>query len=188
MDAAVELVGLTPSGDMDTPKGLGNVAWFNLGSRPGESGSAVITGHSGIWENGEETVFNNLHTLRKDDTFSIEDEKGVISTFIVRESRKYDPEADASDVFISNDGKSHLNLITCIGRGTKLLRAILIVSWSLRIKNNKEISEKGGLDKPLFLTLSGQNQERGKRTFLNCRNCIDEEIFLCYTFLAVQVA
>ena len=31
------------------------------------------------------------------------------------ESKKYDLTADDKDVFISNDGKSHLNLITCAG-------------------------------------------------------------------------
>jgi hypothetical protein len=34
---------------------------------------------------------------------------------VVREIQRYDPNADASSVFSSNDGKSHLNLITCEG-------------------------------------------------------------------------
>lgn len=115
VDSHVESAGLSSDGSMDTPKGPNDVAWFNLGQPPGEIGSAVITGHSGVWENGEETVFNNLHKLRKDDKLYIEDEKGVVTTFVVRESRKYDPQADTFEVFSSNDGKSHLNLITCVG-------------------------------------------------------------------------
>ncbi|MFZ2299818.1 MAG: class F sortase [Candidatus Moraniibacteriota bacterium] len=34
---------------------------------------------------------------------------------MVRESRSFDPDADALDVFSSDDGKAHLNLITCEG-------------------------------------------------------------------------
>jgi LPXTG-site transpeptidase (sortase) family protein len=115
VDAAFEYVGLDPLGAMDIPKGPANVAWFNLGPRPGENGSAVIAGHYGRWKNGEGSVFDNLNKLGKGDRVYVEDENGAIISFVVRESRKYDPEADASDVFGSNDGKSHLNLITCEG-------------------------------------------------------------------------
>lgn len=33
----------------------------------------------------------------------------------MREIRSYDPTVDASGIFGSNDGKAHLNLITCEG-------------------------------------------------------------------------
>jgi len=115
VDTAIEYVGLTSDGAVDVPKNPTNAAWFNLGPRPGNNGSAVITGHYGPWENGKESIFDNLHKLRKGDKLYIEDDKGVIISFVVRESRSYDPKADASDVFGSNDGKSHLNLITCEG-------------------------------------------------------------------------
>ena len=35
--------------------------------------------------------------------------------FVVRKIQSYDPGEDASEVFVSNDGKPHLNLITCDG-------------------------------------------------------------------------
>lgn len=113
VDAAVESVGLTSDGAMDIPKSPDGVAWLKLGTRPGEIGSAVIAGHYGIWKDGKETVFNNLKKLRADDKLFVEDDKGVTISFIVRESKSYDPSANASDVFSSNDGKSHLNLVTC---------------------------------------------------------------------------
>lgn len=53
IDAAIESVGLTPEGAMDVPKSHTNVAWFNLGPRPGEQGSAVINGHFGWWKNNQ---------------------------------------------------------------------------------------------------------------------------------------
>ena len=54
VDAPVEYVGLTPDGAMDVPKERANVAWFNLGPRPGENGSAVVAGHYG-WEKRKKT-------------------------------------------------------------------------------------------------------------------------------------
>ncbi|MFH1193845.1 MAG: class F sortase [bacterium] len=113
-EALIESAGLAPDGAMDVPKDRDNAAWFNLGPRPGENGSAVIAGHYG-WKDGKRSVFDNLYKLRKGDKIYIEDDKGVIITFVVRESRRYNPEADASGVFGSNDGKPHLNLITCEG-------------------------------------------------------------------------
>ena len=119
VDAPIEYVELTLDGSMGIPKGPSDVGWFELGSRPGEDGSAVMAGHYGTWKNGQGSVFDNLHKLRPGDKIYIEDEKGTTITFVVRESRSFDPNADASDVFNSNDGKSHLNLITCEGSWNK---------------------------------------------------------------------
>lgn len=118
VDAAIEQVGLTAGGAMDVPKNQNNVAWYSLGQRPGEIGSAVIAGHFD-WKNGLPAVFYRLDKLQKGDKIYVEDDRGATITFVVRESRNYDPKADASDVFISNDGKSHLNLITCEGIWSK---------------------------------------------------------------------
>ena len=122
IDSSVEYVGVAQDGSMDVPKGPADAAWFYLGTRPGDIGSAVIAGHSG-WKNGIPAVFDNLYKLQKGDRVDIIDEKGNIITFIVRESRKYDPKADASKVFVSNDGKAHLNLITCTGFWNKILKS-----------------------------------------------------------------
>jgi LPXTG-site transpeptidase (sortase) family protein len=114
IDATVEYVGLTPDGAMDVPKGPSNVAWFDLGTRPGEKGSSVIAGHSG-YKNNIPAVFDNLHKLKKGDKIYVEDEMGATTTFVVREIQNYDLDADAKEVFSSSDGASHLNLITCGG-------------------------------------------------------------------------
>jgi LPXTG-site transpeptidase (sortase) family protein len=100
-----------------------NTAWFNQSPRPGESGNAIITGHYGYWKNGKSTVFNNLNKLRKGDKIYVVDEKGVVVNFVVREIRNYNPDAVASDVFFSNDNKSHLNLITCEGVWNKVSKS-----------------------------------------------------------------
>lgn len=112
VNATIEYVGLTPDGAMDVPKSPHNVGWFKLGPRPGENGSAVIAGHYGFKKG---SVFDNLHKLDKGDKLYVQDEKGRMTTFVVREILKYDSKADALNVFDSNDGKAHLNLITCEG-------------------------------------------------------------------------
>jgi LPXTG-site transpeptidase (sortase) family protein len=119
VDAAVEPVGLTSEGLMDVPKDSADVAWYNLGQRPGENGSAVMAGHYGL-KNEKVPAFDNLHKLLPGDKLYVEDDRGIIISFAVRESRSYDPSADASAVFSSNDGKSHLNLIACEGIWDKI--------------------------------------------------------------------
>ena len=57
--------------------------------------------------------------MNQGDKIYIEDEKGKAITFVVREKRSYDPKADASEVFSSDDEASHLNLITCEGSWNK---------------------------------------------------------------------
>lgn len=114
VDAAVESVGLTADGAMDVPKGPADVAWFERGTRPGEQGSAVIAGHVD-WKDGSQAVFSDLHNLKPGDKVVVQDNQGATSAFVVVASQSYDSKANASDVFGSNDGKAHLNLITCAG-------------------------------------------------------------------------
>lgn len=123
VDTTLEYVGLTSGGAVGVPKSPTSAAWFNLGPRPGERGSAVITGHYGYWLNGKVGVFTNLYKLRKGDKIYVKDEKGVTATFVVREFRTYDPKANASSVFVSTDGKAHLNLITCEGTWNKISKS-----------------------------------------------------------------
>ena len=99
---------------MDVPKDILTAARYELGTRPGDVGSAVIDGHFGL-QNGIPAIFDLLHTLHEGDEVDIEDASGIKIVFIVREVQLYDAKADATDIFISHDGKAHLNLITCGG-------------------------------------------------------------------------
>ncbi|MEX2028204.1 MAG: class F sortase [Candidatus Curtissbacteria bacterium] len=112
-DAAIEHLGLTQEGAMDAPKGFENVAWFNLGPRPGDKGSAVIAGHRS-WINGKAAVFDNLDKLRIGDKLQIITDKGKSVSFVVVKIRVYDSGADAPEVFASQDG-IHLNLVASAG-------------------------------------------------------------------------
>ena len=114
VDSTIKPVELTASGDMAIDDSIDSVAWYRLGPEPGEAGNAVIAGHYG-WRDGQAAVFNELHTLKAGDRVVVYDEASTMTTFVVRELREYSPDADATEVFRSTDGKAHLNLITCIG-------------------------------------------------------------------------
>lgn len=122
VDAPIEPVGLAPDGAMDVPEGPEQVAWFAPGQRPGENGSAVITGHSG-WIDGIPSVFDHLHRIQEGDTLQVVDDQGTTTSFVVREHRSYDPNADATDVFRSHDGNARLNLVTCDGPWSRLQKS-----------------------------------------------------------------
>jgi len=115
VDAPVQPVGLTKTGSMDAPKTPPLAGWFDLGSRPGEQGSAVIDGHFG-WKDGIPAVFDDLGKLQVGDKIYVEDKNGATRTFVVRRLKTYGENQNAADVFSSNDGVAHLNLITCGGK------------------------------------------------------------------------
>jgi LPXTG-site transpeptidase (sortase) family protein len=114
VDTTMAAVGVNLKGDMDIDENPTQAAWYKLGAKPGEEGSAVIAGHYG-WKNGVPSVFNDLHTLVKGDKFSTIGEDGKQMMFVVTRLATYAPDQDATNVFRSDDGKAHLNLVTCQG-------------------------------------------------------------------------
>lgn len=123
LDAAIKSAGLAFNGAMGVARNPRDAAWFEYGPRPGEKGSSVITGHFGRWKNGQGSVFDNLNKLEPGDILYVEDEKGASTTFAVRELRKYSPQDSPAEVFNSNDGQAHLNLITCDGVWNKITKS-----------------------------------------------------------------
>jgi len=114
VDAAIISKGLDGSGAVDMSEDPYVVAWFNLSSLPGEIGSTVIAGHYG-WKENTPAVFDSLYKIRIGDVIQVEDRNGLTTTFVVRKMERYFPGSAAKEVFQSNDGKTHLNLITCEG-------------------------------------------------------------------------
>jgi sortase (surface protein transpeptidase) len=116
VDAFVEQVGLTPEKAMDVPKEWMNVAWYQLGSRPGEVGNAVIAGHVDT-ATGSPAVFWSLGQLVPGDEVVVTYESGDRLTFTVQDQQLYSHDANAQDID-TVFGPSHtadLNLITCDG-------------------------------------------------------------------------
>ncbi|MDO8530453.1 MAG: class F sortase [bacterium] len=114
VDAPVIPLGLEEDGTVAAPEGADEVAWYQLGPRPGEKGSAVISGHYGTWKNGSNSVFDNLQKIAIGEKIYVQNEEGELVSFTVKSMRIYDPKESVPEVFNKNDGV-YLNLITCNG-------------------------------------------------------------------------
>ncbi|OGC87470.1 hypothetical protein A3B33_02360 [Candidatus Adlerbacteria bacterium RIFCSPLOWO2_01_FULL_54_16] len=116
VDANVQSVGLSwrGNGDMGVPTNFTDVAWYNGGPRPGMPGSAVIDGHLD-GKNVAQAVFYNLNKLQIGDEVQIVDSRGRTLQFRVVDTKVYDSEAAAGEVFLSEPSRARLNLITCGG-------------------------------------------------------------------------
>lgn len=114
VNTKIESVGMDNKGRMDVPKKVENVAWYNLGSKPGFKGSAVIAGHLDT-PNGSPAVFYNLTLLKPGDEIEVSDSNGNKLVFLVEKKEIYDSDKFPLDkVFADTSGKK-LNLITCNG-------------------------------------------------------------------------
>lgn len=114
VNATVESVAQDNKGAMDIPKNSKNVAWYNLGPKPGASGSSVMAGHKDE-RDGSPSVFWDLKKLEKGDKIIVTDENGEEHTYSVTDKAEY-PDANfpLQKVFNTPD-KKMLNLITCEG-------------------------------------------------------------------------
>ncbi len=113
-DVPIEFVGKDSLGRMDIPKNVMDTAWYKLGFKPGEKGSAVIDGHLDT-VTGAPAVFYNLNQLQKGDEISVTDNNGKKYKFAVEKIATYDfDKLPLQEIFASQD-KSRLNLITCNG-------------------------------------------------------------------------
>jgi LPXTG-site transpeptidase (sortase) family protein len=109
-----ESVGMDQQGRMDVPKDVANVAWYQLGVKPGEVGNAVFAGHYDK-PDGSPAVFYDLNQLQSGDELIVEDEDGKPLIFIVTEKRVVQlSEFPLQEVFGETE-KKRVNLITCGG-------------------------------------------------------------------------
>lgn len=114
VSASIEPVGMDSQGRMDVPQKVEDVAWYNLGFRPGQKGSAVIDGHYDT-PTGAPAVFYYISKLVPGDTIQVHDDQGNTYTFTVTQNINYPyNNLPLQQIFASND-KARLNLITCSG-------------------------------------------------------------------------
>lgn len=117
-NAAVESVGLDKEGKMDIPKKDENVAWYNLGAKPGEVGNAVLAGHLDT-KSGSPAVFYNISKLKPGDELQVKSKDGKEYKYSVTSVERYElAEFPLIEVFGAGD-KPRLNLITCEGNYDK---------------------------------------------------------------------
>ena len=112
--ATVESVGMDSQGRMDVPKNDFNAAWYNLGFKPGDKGSAVIDGHFDR-ASGAPAVFYELDSLKNGEKIIVSDGNGKTLTFIVTKKVYYPFDAFPLEEVFNTTDKPRLNLITCDG-------------------------------------------------------------------------
>ena len=125
------------SGELDTPRNIFDVGWYEASGKPGQGGTLMIDGHNG----GPHIhgVFKNLPDLVAGDIIKVERGDGAIFNYKVVENKTV-PLED-SDAYMSaaarspEPGTESVTLITCTGewsqsQGTYLsrqfTRAILV--------------------------------------------------------------
>src|SRR5690242_20464885 len=69
VDAPIEARGLDANRNLATPTDFHDVAWYDLGPRPGEPGNAILNGHVDWWTGA--AVFTDLSRLRVGDTIEV---------------------------------------------------------------------------------------------------------------------
>ncbi|MFD8521005.1 class F sortase [Streptomyces capillispiralis] len=115
VDAPLIGLGLTGTGSLDVPPpGRENLAgWYEAGTTPGETGTAIIAGHV---DNADgPAVFYSLGALRKGSTIEVDRRDGGVAEFTVHAVEVYDArEFPDAKVYGAAD-RPELRVITCGG-------------------------------------------------------------------------
>jgi len=114
IDAIIDPVGITESGQMDVPSSTKRVGILSNGILPGMVGNSVIDGH--VDSHTGPAVFYKLKNIKLGDIISIKSKEDCTIDFIVESIEIFKTsEAPISKIFGPAD-ESHLNLITCTGK------------------------------------------------------------------------
>ena len=114
IDARVEDVGITKTGNMAVPKSFSEVGWYRYGPVPGQKGSAVFAGHvdNAIALPG---VFKKLGEIKIGDEIVVETEGGKALRFVVEEKQTYPYDQVPAERLFNRADTARLNLVTCGG-------------------------------------------------------------------------
>lgn len=110
-------LGLNESGELDTPRNIFDVGWYNKSGTPGNGGVIVIDGHNG--GPNVHGVFKELEKLYNDDIITIERGDGGVFNYRVVENKKValdDADNYMRTAFTSPvPGTESVTLISCTG-------------------------------------------------------------------------
>ena len=132
VDTAVEHVALDADGVMETPQDYASVAWYRLGSKPGEVGNAAISGH--VDSKRGAAVFWDLRKLKPGDEVYVVGSDGVERRFVVTNMEFYKRPNEPLERIFGPAPAAHLNLFTCAGifdRASQAYDSVLVVYTEL---------------------------------------------------------
>ncbi|MFF3375103.1 class F sortase [Streptomyces sp. NPDC002680] len=108
-------LGLTPTGSLDVPPAeRENLAgWYEAGTAPGETGTAIVAGHV---DNADgPSVFYRLGALRKGTAIDVERRDGTTARFTVDAVEVYDADRFPDEKVYGAAPRPELRVITCGG-------------------------------------------------------------------------
>ena len=128
-NARILPMGVNQYGELDTPRNIFDVGWYEASGLPGMGGTLIIDGHNG----GPHVhgVFKKLPSLVNGDIIKVERGDGVVYKYAVVENKEIPlSEADSYMAVAARSpepGKESVTLISCTGewsqqRGTYLSR------------------------------------------------------------------
>ncbi|AZP17548.1 class F sortase [Streptomyces aquilus] len=115
VDAPLMGLGLTPTGSLDVPPAAKkNLAgWYEAGTTPGETGTAIIAGHV---DNADgPAVFYDLGALKKGSSIETERRDGTTAVFSVDSVEVYDADDFPDAKVYGAARRPELRVITCGG-------------------------------------------------------------------------
>ncbi|MFC7893474.1 class F sortase [Streptomyces sp. NPDC057381] len=115
VDAPMTGLGLTPSGSLDVPPAEEeNLAgWYEAGTTPGETGTAIVAGHV---DNAEgPAVFYRLGALEKGSVIEVDRQDGGVAVFTVDAVEVYEAEDFPDEKVYGAADRPELRVITCGG-------------------------------------------------------------------------
>jgi sortase (surface protein transpeptidase) len=115
VDAPLMGLGLTRTGSLDVPPSeRKNLAgWYEAGTTPGETGTAIVAGHV---DNADgPAVFYRLGALKKGSTIEVDRRDGGTALFSVDAVEVYDAKAFPDEKVYGPAARPELRVITCGG-------------------------------------------------------------------------
>ncbi|MGW3955238.1 class F sortase [Streptomyces sp. NPDC004752] len=115
VDAPMTGLGLTPSGSLDAPPAQNkNLAgWYEAGTAPGETGTAVVAGHV---DNAEgPAVFYRLGAVKRGATVELDRRDGSVAVFTVDAVEVYQASDFPDEKVYGAAERPELRVITCGG-------------------------------------------------------------------------
>lgn len=125
-NARVYSVGQNSKGQMQTPYSIYDAGWYNKSSVPGEGGTAIFDGHSGVGTSG---IFSKLNKLKGGEQIKIEMGDSRVFTYRVYDSITV-PLSEANQkmtMLMSSpvSGQESISLISCTGTYSQKQRTYL---------------------------------------------------------------
>ena len=115
VDAPLTALALTASGSLDVPPATRkNLAgWYEAGTTPGETGTAIVAGHV---DNAEgPAVFYDLGALRRGSAIEVDRRDGSVAVFTVDAVEVYDAKDFPDEKVYGAARRPELRVITCGG-------------------------------------------------------------------------